>query len=75
LAESLCGAQLTLPVRDEFENNKADLEKQLSAAMGTEWKIDIDPLAVFPYAPEGNYSQRSLGSVLKRCAQDDHDID
>ncbi len=58
---------LTFTVRYEYENNKADLEKQLSTAMGAEWKIDINPLAVFPYAQEGNYSQKSLGSVLKRC--------
>jgi hypothetical protein len=41
------------------------LEKQLSTALGVEWKVDINPLAIYPYAPEGGYAQRSLGAVLK----------
>jgi hypothetical protein len=53
-------------VRDEFENNKADLEKQLSTALGAEWKVDINPLAVYPYAEADSYAQRSFGACLKR---------
>ncbi|KXX75697.1 hypothetical protein MMYC01_208296 [Madurella mycetomatis] len=51
-------------VRDEWENNKADLEKQLSDLMGTEWTIDIDPLAIWPYHNDG-YAKESLGNCLK----------
>jgi hypothetical protein len=57
-----------LPVRDEFENNKADLETKLSKALGAEWKVDINPLAIYPYAQEGSYAQRSLGACLKAYA-------
>ncbi|GAB1310702.1 hypothetical protein MFIFM68171_00912 [Madurella fahalii] len=55
-------------VRDEWENNKADLEKQLSDLMGTQWTIDINPLAVWPYHNDG-YAKESLGSCIKNYVE------
>jgi hypothetical protein len=53
-------------VRDEFENNKAELEKTLSTVLGgVEWKVDINPLAIYPYAEQDSYAQRDLGGTLK----------
>ncbi|KAK3989905.1 hypothetical protein QBC44DRAFT_381029 [Cladorrhinum sp. PSN332] len=51
-------------VRDEWDNNKADLEKQLSDLLGTSWTTDINPLAIYPYHNDG-YAKESLGSCIK----------
>lgn len=51
-------------VRDEWENNKADLEKQLSELLGTEWTVEADPKAIWPYHNDG-YAKESLGSCIK----------
>ncbi|KAK4098770.1 hypothetical protein N658DRAFT_208972 [Parathielavia hyrcaniae] len=51
-------------VRDEWDNNKADLEQQLSDLLGTAWTIDIQPNAIWPYHNDG-YAKESLGSCLK----------
>ncbi|KAH6650423.1 hypothetical protein F5144DRAFT_44443 [Chaetomium tenue] len=51
-------------VRDEWENNKADLEKQLSDILGTAWTIEVNPLAIWPYHNDG-YAKESLGACLK----------
>ncbi|EAQ92975.1 hypothetical protein CHGG_01210 [Chaetomium globosum CBS 148.51] len=51
-------------VRDEWENNKADLESQLSEVLGTAWTIEVNPLAIWPYHNDG-YAKESLGSCIK----------
>ncbi|KAK4156634.1 hypothetical protein C8A00DRAFT_12447 [Chaetomidium leptoderma] len=51
-------------VRDEWENNKAGLEKELSEHLGTAWTIDINHLAIWPYHNDG-YAKESLGSCIK----------
>jgi hypothetical protein len=57
-------------VRDEFENNKAELEKKFSAQLGdVAWKIEIDPLAIWPYATS-DYPKDSLGACLKSYLDD-----
>lgn len=53
------------PVRDEWDNNKADFEKQLSELLGETWTIDINPNAVWPYHNDG-YAKDSVGSCIKR---------
>ncbi|KAM0324333.1 hypothetical protein ACHAQA_008114 [Verticillium albo-atrum] len=55
-------------VRDEWDNNKADFEKQLSEVLGTEWTFDINPNAVWPYHNDG-YAKDSLGSCIKSYAE------
>ncbi|KAK3329885.1 hypothetical protein B0H66DRAFT_40504 [Apodospora peruviana] len=51
-------------LRDEWENHKADLEKQLSELLGEIWTIDINPNAIWPYHGDG-YAKESLGSCIK----------
>ncbi|KAK3300696.1 uncharacterized protein B0H64DRAFT_21068 [Chaetomium fimeti] len=51
-------------VRDEWDNSKADLEKQLSDVLGAAWTIDVNPLAIWPYHNDG-YAKESLGSCIK----------
>jgi hypothetical protein len=51
-------------VRDEWLSVQADVEQQLSDSMGTEWKIDIDPLAIVPYAEDGSWGRDSPGSLI-----------
>ncbi|KAK0657020.1 hypothetical protein B0T16DRAFT_50502 [Cercophora newfieldiana] len=51
-------------VRDEWDNNKADLEKQLSDVLGEPWTIEVNPLAIWPYHNDG-YAKESLGSCIK----------
>jgi len=55
---------LTIPVRDEWDNKKADLEKTLSEHLGTAWTFEANPLAIWPYATDGSYGKESLGSCL-----------
>ncbi|KAM7200217.1 hypothetical protein V8F20_005435 [Naviculisporaceae sp. PSN 640] len=51
-------------VRDEWDNNKADLEKQLSDILGEPWTVEASPLSIWPYHNEG-YAKESLGSCIK----------
>ncbi|KAK4184711.1 hypothetical protein QBC35DRAFT_41673 [Podospora australis] len=51
-------------VRDEWDNNKADIEQQLSSLLETTWTIDITPNAIWPYHNDG-YAKESLGSCIK----------
>ncbi|CEJ92288.1 hypothetical protein VHEMI07948 [[Torrubiella] hemipterigena] len=50
-------------VRDNFDNKKADMEKELSSALGQAWTIDVNINAIYPYAPNDNYGQHSPGSM------------
>jgi hypothetical protein len=40
-------------------------EEKLSTILQTPWKIEINPLAIFPYAQPGDYGYDSLGDCLK----------
>jgi hypothetical protein len=51
-------------VRDEFENGKEEWLEQLKEITGENWKIEINPNAVYPYAEE-DYPKTRLGSCLK----------
>ncbi|KAK0624822.1 hypothetical protein B0T17DRAFT_590633 [Bombardia bombarda] len=51
-------------VRDEWDNNKEALEKQLTDLLGETWTIDIAPNAIWPYHNDG-YAKESLGSCIK----------
>lgn len=51
-------------VRDEWDNNKADLEKELSGILGTTWTVEAEPNAIWPYHNDG-YAKESLGSCIK----------
>ncbi|OAQ64907.1 hypothetical protein VFPPC_06097 [Pochonia chlamydosporia 170] len=51
-------------LRDKWEDKKADLEKQLSDALGTPWTIDININQIYPYAKDGTYAKESPGGLL-----------
>ncbi|KIM94339.1 hypothetical protein OIDMADRAFT_45770 [Oidiodendron maius Zn] len=55
-------------VRDEWDNKKPEFEAQLLELLGTPWKFDINPLAIYPYAEEGSYGHHSLGSCIAAYA-------
>ncbi|EPE05230.1 hypothetical protein F503_03835 [Ophiostoma piceae UAMH 11346] len=50
-------------IRDNWENKKAEFETKISEKLGTAWTIDVNPLAIFPYA-SNDYAKESLGSLL-----------
>lgn len=51
-------------MRDDYENKKDELEKKISDKLGVPWKIEINPLAIWPYAKEGSYMRGNPGSCL-----------
>ncbi|KAJ3037525.1 hypothetical protein HDV00_001638 [Rhizophlyctis rosea] len=51
--------------RDEFENQRADLEKQISDLLGEQWKIDINPNLIYVYAEKDSWGQTSPGDCIK----------
>ncbi|KAH7312608.1 hypothetical protein B0I35DRAFT_462573 [Stachybotrys elegans] len=53
-------------VRDAWDQKKESLEKDLSEVCEVAWTVDIDPLAIYPYAESGSYAEKSLGSALKQ---------
>ncbi|RFU26760.1 hypothetical protein B7463_g9578, partial [Scytalidium lignicola] len=61
-------AKLPLAVRkdyrDGFEAKKEDLAKQISDILGTPWKIDVNPNAIYAYAEPGSYGHNSLGNCV-----------
>ncbi|KAF9873562.1 hypothetical protein CkaCkLH20_09021 [Colletotrichum karsti] len=51
-------------IRDEWDNKKEDLQKELSEVLGAEWTLkDINPNELYPYAGDG-YAKQSLGSCI-----------
>ncbi|KAJ7073605.1 hypothetical protein C8F01DRAFT_1241900 [Mycena amicta] len=54
-------------VRDEYENRKAEFEKQLSDLLGVSWTYDFDILAVYPYAEKTDSAicKDTPGTVLR----------
>lgn len=57
-------------LRDEWQSIQADFEQQLSNAMGTEWKIDIDALTIVPYGADGSWAKDSPGSMIATYVKD-----
>lgn len=57
--------RLTIEVRDDWENKKTDHEQKLSDVLGQPWTVDINPLALFPYAKDG-YAKESTGSMISQ---------
>lgn len=51
-------------IRDEWDANRPDFEKQISEVLGTSWTIDINPNFIYAYAKD-SYAKDSLGSCLK----------
>ncbi|WOO84502.1 uncharacterized protein LOC62_06G008021 [Vanrija pseudolonga] len=49
--------------RDDFENKKVDLEKEISDIMGTQWTLDVDPLPLSPYVDNSKFKGR-IGEVI-----------
>ncbi|EPE10264.1 hypothetical protein F503_05359 [Ophiostoma piceae UAMH 11346] len=50
-------------VRDDFEEHKSDFEKKLSDLLEVGWTLDIDPLAIYPYAQKDHHKS-ALGRVI-----------
>ncbi|OHF04426.1 hypothetical protein CORC01_00278 [Colletotrichum orchidophilum] len=51
-------------IRDEWESQKEDFQKELSGALGAQWTLkDINPNELYPYAGDG-YAKASLGSCI-----------
>ncbi|KAF4495115.1 glycoside hydrolase [Fusarium agapanthi] len=57
-------------LRDKWQNKLADFEEQLSKAMGVDWKIDIDALAVVPYGAEVSWPRESPGSMIANYVEE-----
>lgn len=51
-------------VRDDYEGKKAALEAKISDKLGVPWKVDINILAIWPYAKEDSYMKGNPGSCL-----------
>ncbi|KAK7992054.1 hypothetical protein PG996_012931 [Apiospora saccharicola] len=50
-------------VRDEWDNKKAEYEKELSDILTVPWTMEVNPNQVYAYAKEG-YAKESLGSCI-----------
>ncbi len=59
------GADVVTIVREDYESKKPDLEKKLSEILGQDWKVDVDPLALWPYAEL--MGGRGFGTTLQLC--------
>lgn len=57
-------------VRDEYETKRADFEEQISKLLGTAWKVNINPNAIWVYAEERSYGRDSLGACLASYVSD-----
>lgn len=53
-------------VRDEFEGKREATEKEISDFFGQPWKISADPLAIVPYANDGDYGHHSPGQMCRQ---------
>ncbi|KAJ7226449.1 hypothetical protein C8J57DRAFT_1197570 [Mycena rebaudengoi] len=52
-------------VRDEYENKKADFDKELSELLGVPWTFDFNPLAIYPYAESQRFAKDQPGTTLR----------
>ncbi|KAK8045183.1 hypothetical protein PG993_005207 [Apiospora rasikravindrae] len=50
-------------VRDEWDNKKLEIEKELSDILTVPWTMEVNPNQVFAYAGDG-YAKESLGSCI-----------
>ncbi|ORY60916.1 uncharacterized protein BCR38DRAFT_349199 [Pseudomassariella vexata] len=50
-------------VRDEWDNKKPDIEKELSDVLTVPWTVDVNPNQIYAYAGEG-YARDSLGGCI-----------
>jgi hypothetical protein len=50
-------------VRDEWDNKKGEIEKQLSDVLTVPWTVDVNPNQIYAYAIDG-YGKESLGSCI-----------
>ncbi|KAK4226830.1 hypothetical protein QBC38DRAFT_455863 [Podospora fimiseda] len=49
---------------EDWENNKANLQAELSNNLGTDWIIDVNPFGIYPYHNDG-YVKQWLGTCIK----------
>jgi hypothetical protein len=52
-------------VRDEYEDQKANFDKELSEVLGAPWTFDFNPLAIYPYAESQHFAKEQPGTVLR----------
>ncbi|KAJ3054783.1 hypothetical protein HK097_000827 [Rhizophlyctis rosea] len=52
-------------LRDDFENNRESLEKQISDLLGEQWKIDVNPNLLYAYADADSWAANNPGSCIK----------
>jgi len=57
-------------VRDEWESKRPELEKDLSTLLKVDWKIDINPAAIWVYAEHGSYGKDNLGGCIHSYVSD-----
>jgi len=50
-------------IRDSWDNVKAGHEKRISDILGEPWTVDVDPLAIYPYAQD-DYAKESTGDMI-----------
>jgi len=50
-------------LRDNWETKKEEIEKTLSGLLGTEWKFEVEPLALHAYASSGD---NNLGQTIAK---------
>ncbi|KAI0597100.1 hypothetical protein F4775DRAFT_602901 [Biscogniauxia sp. FL1348] len=50
-------------VRDEWDNKKSAVEKDLSDVLGTPWTIEVNPNQIYAYAEDG-YAKECLGNCI-----------
>ncbi|KAK8069602.1 hypothetical protein PG994_006218 [Apiospora phragmitis] len=50
-------------VRDDWDNKKPEIEKELSDILTVPWTVEVNPNEVFAYAVDG-YAKESLGSCI-----------
>ncbi|KAI1848375.1 hypothetical protein JX265_008844 [Neoarthrinium moseri] len=50
-------------IRDEWDNKKGDIEKDLSDVLTVPWTVDVNPNQIYAYAKDG-YAKDSLGSCI-----------
>ncbi|KAI1411528.1 hypothetical protein F5Y13DRAFT_200825 [Hypoxylon sp. FL1857] len=50
-------------IRDEWDNKKSDIERQLSDVLTVPWTVDVNPNQLYAYAKDG-YAKESLGNCI-----------
>ncbi|KAM0812051.1 hypothetical protein AB5N19_14368 [Seiridium cardinale] len=50
-------------LRDDWDNKKANIEKELSDVLTVPWTVEVNPNQIYAYAGEG-YAKQSLGSCI-----------